>query len=275
MTHSIHKNDACHAQESIMPQLWISQVKNLNESSSEYNSLRTHVKMSTGWRRSIGYRKLQVIFRRKAANNQIGESIQIGECFHIGECIQVLPYFNTPHYCSPMQWARGNCALKRSVAARPGLFCRKWPITIRHIMCLCHPVVSHAWKSHVVSTIRWRHTYERFMSHIRMSHAINAICFRHTYEWVTSCFRHTYEWVTSHAWVSQVVGTIRFRHTYEWVMSHIRMSHVLKEICFRHIYEWVISCIKWNPLRTHARMSEVSRLIYLCTEWNRMSHALI
>jgi len=27
-----------------------------------------------------------------------------------------------------------NCALKRSIAARPGVFCRKWPIEIRHRM---------------------------------------------------------------------------------------------------------------------------------------------
>jgi len=29
---------------------------------------------------------------------------------------------NNPHYSGPIQWARGNCALKRSVAARPGVF---------------------------------------------------------------------------------------------------------------------------------------------------------
>ena len=30
-----------------------------------------------------------------------------------------LPYLNNPHYSGPIQWAHGNCALKRSVAACP------------------------------------------------------------------------------------------------------------------------------------------------------------
>jgi len=33
-----------------------------------------------------------------------------------------LPYLKNPHDYSPIQWARGNCELKRSVAARLGSF---------------------------------------------------------------------------------------------------------------------------------------------------------
>jgi len=82
---------------------------------------------------------------------QIGECNQIGECIQIRECNQMgvysnrgipylitLPYFDNLHYSGPIQWARGNCALKRSVAARPGLFCGKWPVKTTHPMTLRH-----------------------------------------------------------------------------------------------------------------------------------------
>jgi len=60
------------------------------------------------------------------------QSCRIAACFELcaaeagRECIRgvysnrELPYLNNPHYSGPIQWARDNCALKCSIAARPG-----------------------------------------------------------------------------------------------------------------------------------------------------------
>jgi len=105
----------------------------LRSNKSNINQTHTRLVFVSEFQLYVRYRVMRIV--------QIGECVQIGERIQIGECIQIgeynqmgNPYLNNSHGDSgPSQWARGNCALKRSVAVRPDT---PIPITHTHLIAL-------------------------------------------------------------------------------------------------------------------------------------------
>jgi len=91
--------------------------------------------------------------------------------------IYTLPYLNNSHYSGPIQWARGNCALKRSVAARPRTSHVKrmdMHASSSYSASFCSTdentnkgVTSHVWTSHAT------HTHHNHVTHTNKSRHTN------------------------------------------------------------------------------------------------------
>jgi len=140
-------------------------------------------------------------------------------------CVLKKHVVNYPHDSGPLQWARGNCAPKHSVAARPCEYLTRMNRSYHRIhhheldlwisTCVCHDSFTRV--THFGS--RGNDFFEQVHSSVCMNHIIiSYICL-------------------SHVTLSHVTHTNESRHTNARVLTHICTSHVthMHESC--HTYE--------------------------------------
>jgi len=168
-----------------------------------------------------------------------------------------LPYH--PHTSGPIQWAHCNCALQRSVAARPGLFCGKWPIKIRHPMHLRHPVrvtwlplldrdsfISSTSRRHM-DTPPWYVRHDSFKCAICLTHTFMPL---HMYDMKTWLVRKNicaYVCVRMHMYACVRVymqhGATRICICVIVCVIHVDLSVVTRCKAHVHVYENICMCM--------------------------------